>query len=81
MVTRINPSMGMREWMLLILLSVLWGGSFFFVGVAVNGLPPFTIVASARVPSPPSCCFLFCASRVYTSPATGSSGVPSPSWV
>lgn len=26
-------------------LSLLWGGSFFFVGVAVNGLPPFTIVA------------------------------------
>lgn len=44
-VTRVNPSMGRKEWMLLILLSVLWGGSFFFVGVAVSGLPPFTIVA------------------------------------
>lgn len=29
---------------MLILLSVLWGGSFFFVGVAVNSLPPLTIV-------------------------------------
>ena len=30
---------------MLILLSILWGGSFFFVGVAVNDLPPLTIVA------------------------------------
>jgi drug/metabolite transporter (DMT)-like permease len=29
---------------LLIFLSVLWGGSFFFTGVAVRDLPPFTIV-------------------------------------
>ena len=34
-----------REWGLLLLLSLLWGGSFFFVGVAVKQLPPFTIVA------------------------------------
>ena len=33
------------EWGLLLLLSVLWGGSFFFVGMAVKQLPPFTIVA------------------------------------
>lgn len=33
------------EWSLLFVLSVLWGGSFFFVGVAVKTLPPFTIVA------------------------------------
>lgn len=37
-----------RDWLLLIGLSVLWGGSFFFIGVAVQALPPFTIVA-ARV--------------------------------
>ena len=36
--------MGTREWLMLIVLSVLWGGSFFFVGVAVSELPPFTIV-------------------------------------
>lgn len=40
----INAAMGTREWALLILLSVLWGGSFFFVGVAVTELPPLTIV-------------------------------------
>ena len=41
-------SMTAREWALLLALSVLWGGSFFFVGVAVKELPPLTIVA-ARV--------------------------------
>jgi drug/metabolite transporter (DMT)-like permease len=40
----INTSMGMREWLMLITLSLLWGGSFFFVGVAVVELPPLTIV-------------------------------------
>lgn len=42
------PALGLREWMLLIGLSVLWGGSFLFVGIAVRELPPLTIVA-ARV--------------------------------
>lgn len=37
--------MGVREWTLLLGLSILWGGSFFFVGVAVQELPPLTIVA------------------------------------
>lgn len=40
----INRVMGPLEWGLLAGLSVLWGGSFFFVGVAVGELPPFTIV-------------------------------------
>ncbi len=40
----INPSMGTTEWLMLVVLSVLWGGSFFFVGVAVSELPPLTIV-------------------------------------
>ena len=40
----INKTMGVVEWTLLVGLSVLWGGSFYFVGVAVTGLPPFTIV-------------------------------------
>lgn len=34
-----------REWGLLALLSLLWGGSFFFVAVAVKELPPLTLVA------------------------------------
>jgi drug/metabolite transporter (DMT)-like permease len=37
-------SMSPYEWLLLTVLSILWGGSFFFVGVAVEALPPLTIV-------------------------------------
>ncbi len=39
-----NRPMNPLEWALLLALSVLWGGSFFFVGVAVAELPPLTIV-------------------------------------
>ena len=42
----IQRPMTPTEWGLLLFLSLLWGGSFFFVGVAVKALPPFTIVAS-----------------------------------
>ena len=38
-------AMGAAEWGMLGALSVLWGGSFFFVGVAIAELPPLTIVA------------------------------------
>jgi len=38
------PVMGGREWAMLLALSVLWGGSFFFNGVAVRELPSFTLV-------------------------------------
>jgi drug/metabolite transporter (DMT)-like permease len=40
----INQSMGSKDWAMLLLLSFLWGGSFFFIGVAVTELPPLTIV-------------------------------------
>jgi len=33
------------EWGMLVLLSLLWGGSFMFVGVAIREVPVFTIVA------------------------------------
>ncbi|MGQ0582082.1 MAG: DMT family transporter [Reyranella sp.] len=33
-----------REWSLLVLLSILWGGSFFFAKVALAELGPFTVV-------------------------------------
>jgi drug/metabolite transporter (DMT)-like permease len=33
-----------RDWSLLGVLSVLWGGSFFFNGVALRELPPLTVV-------------------------------------
>ncbi len=42
--TAISQSMGFVEWAMLLTLSVLWGGSFFFIGVAVADLPTLTIV-------------------------------------
>ncbi|MBO9697611.1 MAG: DMT family transporter [Sphingopyxis sp.] len=36
--------MGATEWGMLILLSILWGGSFFFLGFALREVPPFTLV-------------------------------------
>jgi drug/metabolite transporter (DMT)-like permease len=46
--TTVNRPMSALEWAFLLSLSVLWGGSFFFVAIAVMELPPFTIVV-ARV--------------------------------
>jgi len=36
--------MSLREWIYLLTLSILWGGSFFFVEIAVDALPPLTVV-------------------------------------
>lgn len=36
--------MGLKQWSMLGLLSVLWGASFFSIEIAVRELPPFTIV-------------------------------------
>ncbi len=36
--------MGLSVWLMLITLSILWGGSFFFVGVVVGALPTLLIV-------------------------------------
>jgi drug/metabolite transporter (DMT)-like permease len=41
----IQKTMNASDWALLALLSLVWGGSFLFVGVAVRELPPLTIVA------------------------------------
>ena len=40
----INRSMNAREWAMLLMLAVLWGGSFFFTAVALRELPTMTIV-------------------------------------
>lgn len=40
----LDKVMNAQEWSLLIALSVVWGGSFFFNGVAVKELPTFTVV-------------------------------------
>jgi len=36
--------MGLAEWSLLLVLALLWGGSFFFFKVLVASIPPFTVV-------------------------------------
>jgi drug/metabolite transporter (DMT)-like permease len=40
-----NKTMTPPEWAMLLVLALFWGGSFFFVGIAVKELPPLTIVA------------------------------------
>jgi len=40
----IRLNMGLGDWTLLIVLSLLWGGSFFFIEGALAALPPFTLV-------------------------------------
>ena len=40
----INQSMTTKDWAMLLLLSFLWGGSFFFISLVVAELPPLTIV-------------------------------------
>lgn len=40
----INRPMTSYEWGMLLALSALWGGSFFFTDVALRALPPFTLV-------------------------------------
>lgn len=40
----LNRPMSAAQWAMLLGLSVLWGGSFFFTGVALSALPPLTLV-------------------------------------
>lgn len=40
----INQQMGAREWAMLLGLALLWGGSFFFVEIAIDAVSPLTIV-------------------------------------
>ncbi len=44
MIGKPSGAMGATEWLLLVLLSGLWGGSFFFYKVLVAALPPVTAV-------------------------------------
>jgi drug/metabolite transporter (DMT)-like permease len=36
--------MSARNWVLLVILSILWGGTFFFVAIALTEVPPLTLV-------------------------------------
>ncbi len=46
MATKINQQMSVTDIGMLVALSLVWGGSFFFVEVLINYLPPLTIVTS-----------------------------------
>lgn len=39
-----RPAISARDWLLIVLLGTIWGGSFFFARVAVQEIPPFTLV-------------------------------------
>lgn len=43
------PRMAAQDWALLVLLSVIWGGSFIFAKIAVAEVPPLTIALSRVV--------------------------------
>src|SRR3954462_5643151 len=40
----IRSQMNGRDWLVLLILAVIWGGAFFFIGVAVRHVPPLTYV-------------------------------------
>ncbi len=41
----VNRTMTPAEWALLVTLALLWGGSYFYIAIAIKVLPAFTIVA------------------------------------
>ena len=41
--TPIRLTMSATDWLLLVALSILWGGSFFFAKIAIAELPPLTV--------------------------------------
>ncbi len=44
-----TPQLDATAWVLLVALSIVWGASFFFAEVALEALPPVTIVAARMV--------------------------------
>ena len=41
----VHHTMSASEWALLVTLSMLWGGSFLFLAIAIPAIPPLTVVA------------------------------------
>ncbi|PKR90618.1 EamA family transporter [Pleomorphomonas diazotrophica] len=62
--------MGLLEWGLLLVLSILWGGSFFFSKVALAELPPFTVVL-CRVAIAATALYLYLRATGRVIPASG----------
>ncbi len=57
-----------RDWLLLWVLSVLWGGAFFFAAVAVKEVPPLTLVL-CRVGIAALILFVFILCEILCQPA------------
>jgi drug/metabolite transporter (DMT)-like permease len=60
--TQNSPQISATAWLMLLLLGLLWGGSFFFARVAVQHIPPFTL-ALLRFVIAALCLHLFIAGR------------------
>lgn len=69
----IRTTMNRGDWLILLTLAVIWGGAFFFIGVAVKHVPPLTYVwlrlSIAAV-----------AMWVYVKARVGSLGLPRQVW-
>ena len=44
MLPMIRAQMNRSDWLILLVLALIWGGAFFFIGVAVRHVPPLTYV-------------------------------------
>jgi drug/metabolite transporter (DMT)-like permease len=63
-------TMSASDWALLLLLSLLWGGSFFFAEIALEEIPPLTL-ALLRVALAAAILFAYVRARGLTLPAYG----------
>lgn len=67
---RNSNEMTLKDWVLLLILSILWGGSFFLAEVALRDFQPFTIVAG-RVALASFALFVLIKARGGALPKTG----------
>jgi len=70
-----RPTIAASDWLLLLVLSVLWGGSFFFAKIAVGAIPPLT-VAFGRVGIAAACLILVARKTGVALPATAAAWLP-----
>jgi len=70
-----RPIIAASDWLLLLALSVLWGGSFFFAKIAVGAIPPLT-VALCRVGIAAACLILVARMTGIALPATAAAWLP-----
>lgn len=66
----INQTMTRQDWAILLFLSVLWGGSFFFIEIALDSVQPLTLVL-IRVSIAAALLWLFVALRRQRVALTG----------